>query len=672
MKCTCARCGKEFEAVHKTSVCTDCKIQKCIICDEEFELKWPYTAVTCSSKCRGIYRKESGIGKKVAKKASETLKMKHGVSNASKIALKPRKCAYCGKEFIPSSNRQKYCKDNHYGPCPVCGKLVLIKDMSIGPQACSEQCRQESIRRTCLERYGCETAVISDHARQLSKQTCMRKYGVDHYSKTDEYHEKFKKTSIERFGVDVPMKNSEVQQKAKDTNNERYGGNSPMCSEEVKAKAAETAKEHFGGLGFSSPEILERAKATNIIRYGVPYPAQSDVVKSKMENTCIERYGSKNWLCTRDRLESVIHDSSKIDEYISFSADPKSYILSHYNHTPTCIQLCRDIGITDTTVYSILIKNNCRDMATFRESSMEVELYDFLRSLVPNATIQRCCRSVITPLELDFYLPEYRFGIECNPTITHNSSFSDPWGENPKPMSYHKRKTDICESKGIFLFHIFGYEWVHKKDIVKSMIRHILMKDCVKIYARNCDVRDVSDLDSRNFLNSNHRQGYASSTIRLGLYYDNVLVSLMTFGKSRNTLGSIKDNDTTYELIRYCNQRGTCVIGAASRLFKHALMRFPEICKILSFSDRAHTRGALYETLGFHKVSQSDPSYVWVNTYDESYLSRVACQKKNLRKLFNDDSIDIDNHTERQIMESHGYARVYDSGVIRWEYTKKP
>lgn len=85
-------------------------------------------------------------------------------------------------------------------------KPVLIKDMSIGPQACSEQCRQESIRITCLERYGCETAVISDHARELSKQTCMRKYGVDHYSKTDEYHEKFKKTSIERFGVDVPMK----------------------------------------------------------------------------------------------------------------------------------------------------------------------------------------------------------------------------------------------------------------------------------------------------------------------------------------------------------------------------------------------------------------------------------------------------------------------------------
>ena len=34
----------------------------------------------------------------------------------------------------------------------------------------------------------------------------------------------------------------------------------------------------------------------------------------------------------------------------------------------------------------------------------------------------------------------------------------------------------------------------------------------------------------------------------------------------------------------------------------------------------------------------------------------------------NDDAIDIENQSERQIMESHGYARVFDSGVIRWEY----
>ncbi len=53
---------------------------------------------------------------------------------------------------------------------------------------------------------------------------------------------------------------------------------------------------------------------------------------------------------------------------------------------------------------------------------------------------------------------------------------------------------------------------------------------------------------------------------------------------------------------------------------------------------------------------------------DDSYYNRVSCQKRNLQRLFNDNSIDVDNQTERQIMESHGYAQVFDSGTIRWEY----
>lgn len=672
MKYKCVRCGKEFDATHKTAVCEGCKIQKCIVCGQQFQLNWPYTAVTCSSKCRGIYRKESGLGKEVAKKASQTLKIRHGVSNPSKLALKPRKCAYCGKEFIPNSNRQKYCKDNHYGPCPVCGKLVLIKDMNIGPVACSEECRQEEINRTCLERYGCTNAVNSDYCKEVAKQTCIHKYGVDHYSKTSEYREKFKQTSMKRFGVESPMKNEYVKNKAKTTNVERYGGNSPMCSDEIKKKAAETAEKNFGGFGIASPELSARIQNTNIQKYGVPYPAQSEIVKQKIENTCLERYGSKSWFSTQARLERVVNDKSKIDEYMMFSSDPESYIRSHYDYTPTCVQLCKDIGVTDTTIYSILIKHNCRELATFRESSMEVHINEFLNLIAPGIKIQRCCRSVITPLELDFYLPDYKFAIECNPTVTHNSSFKDPWGMKPKYMSYHKKKSDMCEEAGVFLFHIFGYEWKSKQKVLESMIKNVLGRTDTKIYARKCTVKEVSDTESREFLSHNHRQGYASSTIRLGLYYEDELVSLMTFGTSRSTLGSSTNSksDTTYELIRFCNKLNTSVVGGASKLFKYALKALPENCTIVSFSDRAHTTGSLYEILGFHKVNQSDPSYVWVNTYDDSYLSRVACQKKNLRKLFNDESIDIENQTERQIMESHGYARVYDSGVIRWEYIK--
>lgn len=669
MKCTCVRCGKEFEATHKTSICEDCKIQKCVVCGSEFELKWPYTAETCSSKCRGEYRRISGKGKLAAQKASNTLKERCGFSNPGAISLKLKKCAYCGKVFTPTSNRQKYCKDKHYGACPVCGKLVEIKDMSIGPQACSEQCRQKRIQETCEDKYGSTCAIISDHAKSKSKDTCLTKYGVDHYSKTSEYKQRFQTTMIDRYGNSIPLRVESIREKQALTNQQRYGGNSPMCSEEVKEKAKSTVMLNHGGFGMASEDIRSKIESTNLEKYGVKYPAQNDQIKAKMEETCRKLYGYSNWLSSEERLINCISDSSKLQEYLKFSNDPESYIEENYDHTPTCVELCRDTGVTDTTVYSILLRNNCRHLATFHQSSMEVEVYQFLlESLEPNDII-RNCRSEITPLELDFYIPSYRFAIECNPTITHNSSFNDPWDINCKSPSYHKKKSDLCMRKNIFLFHIFGYEWKSKKDIIKSMIRNILHADNRRIYARKCRIQSVSDSECKKFLNSNHRQGYTSSSINLGLYYDDNLVSLMTFGHTRSTLGNKKDSTDSYELIRFCSKLNTSVIGGASKLFKY-FVKNQSFSKIVSFSDRAHTRGNLYEMLGFQEASVSYPSYVWVNISDDSYYTRVACQKRNLRRLFHDDTIDIENKTERQIMEEHGYARVYDSGVIRWEYTK--
>ena len=143
----------------------------------------------------------------------------------------------------------------------------------------------------------------------------------------------------------------------------------------------------------------------------------------------------------------------------------------------------------------------------------------------------------------------------------------------------------------------------------------------------------------------------------------------MTFNHMRSTLGLTNTSLNTWELSRFCNKLNTNVIGGASKLLKYFIENYnPE--KIVSFSDVAHTKGNLYNTLGFKQISISDPGYVWVNLKDDSYYTRVSCQKRNLRKLFSDESIDIENKTEREIMIEHGYVQVFDSGVIRWEWTK--
>lgn len=57
----------------------------CEVCGKEFQLQWPYNQHTCSSKCRGIYRKQNGISKAVYEKASATNAERYGVNNPGQV-----------------------------------------------------------------------------------------------------------------------------------------------------------------------------------------------------------------------------------------------------------------------------------------------------------------------------------------------------------------------------------------------------------------------------------------------------------------------------------------------------------------------------------------------------------------------------------------------------------
>ena len=172
--------------------------------------------------------------------------------------------------------------------------------------------------------------------------------------------------------------------------------------------------------------------------------------------------------------------------------------------------------------------------------------------------------------------------------------------------------------------------------------------------------------DTTRFLNTNHRQGFATASNAIGLYVDDELVSLMTFSKARNSISSKNSECDTFELVRFCSKLNTAVVGADSKLFKHFIGDHPA-CTVLSFSDRTHTAGNLYRALGFTENSNSGPGYVWVDTKTDRACNRVNAQKQNIKKFLNDDSIDL-SKTEKQIMEEHGFVQVFDSGVITWIY----
>lgn len=140
---------------------------------------------------------------------------------------------------------------------------------------------------------------------------------------------------------------------------------------------------------------------------------------------------------------------------------------------------------------------------------------------------------------------------------------------------------------GIRLLHIFDMEWLYKKDIVQSRLKTLLhCQDIQRIYARKCIIRLVEHDTAVEFLNENHLQGACQSKYQYGLYYNDELVSIMTFGKSRFK--------KEFELLRFCNKLNVTVVGGASKLLQHFLQDHLEIKEIVSYADRRLSTGNLY------------------------------------------------------------------------------
>lgn len=144
------------------------------------------------------------------------------------------------------------------------------------------------------------------------------------------------------------------------------------------------------------------------------------------------------------------------------------------------------------------------------------------------------------------------------------------------------------------------------------------------------------------------------SKYNYGLYYNDELVSVMTFGKSR-----FSNNE--FELLRFCSKLYTNVIGGASKLFKYFLKDHPEITNIVSYADRRWSIGNLYEKLGFNKRTITKPSYFYVK--DGHRLSRLNFQKHKLIAEGFDP-----NKTEHEIMLERKIYRIYDCGTIKYNY----
>ena len=264
-------------------------------------------------------------------------------------------------------------------------------------------------------------------------------------------------------------------------------------------------------------------------------------------------------------------------------------------------------------------------------------------------------RSIASPYELDLYFPIQKVGVEYCGLYWH----SDAAPGDRITSNYHRNKLDLCAKQNVRLLTIFEDEWLNHKDICISRINSALGIVQNKIFARKCEVRQVSSGDAYKFLKQTHLQGAGTCKIAYGLFYNNRLVQVMTFGSPARAHTS--KGKKVLEMKRLAGELNTIIVGGASKLFKFGLQYAKdnnyEIVK--SYCDLRWGTGNLYAKLGFTK------------TYETKYTLHYTDLKGRFRNQTLAQNKQKTGKTEAEVSQQKGLFKIYDCGHQTWEYEIK-
>lgn len=540
------------------------------------------------------------------------------IKDIKKFESSPKKlkieciCDYCGGIFQRTiSNLERSHKHLKKDSCDnkecIQKKKKEIFNLKYG---CDNPFQSDKIKQKIiasnLQKYGVVNATQNESIRNKQKKTCLDKYGVENPFQSDKIKDKIKQQNLFLYGVENSFQRKEVQEKQKKTIQKKYKVSHYSKTNEYKEKIINTNLERYGvEQTFMASHIQEQIKQTNLEKYGVENPLANKQIQEKVRQTCLELFGVENPMNSPEILSKMI--STCIKEYGKFP-------VGKYGKSQDEIkEWLNSFGFNFSSDYEVL-------------ENKEIDLLD----------------------------KDKKVGIEYCGLYWHNDSSPEP-----RDHKYHISKYKNCLKKDIQLITIFEDEWKFRQDQCKSHIKSILGVSNNRVYARKCEVKEVSREESKALFEAYHIQGSNKlGVVFFGLFFEGELCAVMSLGRHNRQTDTSKKEIT---LDRLCFKDGFQVIGGSSKLFSKCLEWASNngFKKIISFSDNRWSLGAVYKKMGFVLEKEYGPDYSYVEINNPRKRLSKQSQKKNITNC----PIGL---TEHVWAIQRGLARIYDCGKKRW------
>lgn len=407
----------------------------------------------------------------------------------------------------------------------------------------------------------------------------------------------------------------------------------PVCGKRCSFESLNYGYKHHCSKSCSTLDfnVKQKRQMTCLKKWGVTHESKSSLIKYKKEQTCYKHFGVKYPQQCPDVQNTLKRNNIKkygvpyVTQAEAIKEKIKNTCLEKYGVPYGCmtdIARKRSNDSKPNLFFAELLDKN--DISYEREFSLKMYSYDFK----VNDTL-----------------------IEINPTITHNSNLN-VWGGSPKDEKYHLNKSNIAEQNGYGCIHI--WDWDDANKIVN------MLKTKERLYARNLTMREVPEKECNEFLNLYHLQNTCKGgTIRYGLYNDNLLVMLMTFGKPRY------NKNYEYELLRLCSHKDYIIVGGAEKLFKN-FIKINNPKSIISYCDNSKFYGEIYKKLKFKIKNVSNPSKHWYNMKTGQHITDNLLRQRGYDQLFK-------THygkgtSNEELMLDAGFLPVCDCGTTTFVY----